>query len=1078
MKKYLFTLLTLLMVNVQWSMVSAQTFVVVDKQGNKTTYDVSKLDSVTFQQNPPSFTVYEETTTEPSQGGETPAEPKQETTTFNFDDVQSLAGDPKFLFTHPDTVFVGADGQDFAFQLRSNVAYDYTPSAQWLSFVSAIETTDSLRFSAAMNPNTQKRDAFIVFVNKDDNKMRDTLFVVQAGKRDSRYIDINWERTSVESYNRETGRAVLVFQDPIPVMGDHDVTLLPGTETYEIRIIDDVQQLSDTKVQLDTREGKMGNLFKDQQFTLCSDPNYDPSSDSGSSSGGGTKPSSAPVISGPIIYPETIELMQNGQPIAEVYNRAMRRDSKLEKEFNIFEYNYDNSGAVIWEKGAHSVSWQECKFDVGLKGIFAFDFGDVEWENVRFGDLKNFKAYLDGDFNTDLILKYTLTKGVEASVEKTLAKDIFSYRVKFMVGTIPVWINLSSDLMASVEAKAEAQVSVSGGVRAQAQFKGGVEWDADRGTHPINSFDYQYEIVKPEVEAEAHAEAKAYVWPQINIGIYDVLAPTINPKPYIRAYADARTAEANKPFFGWNAGVSAGIDLTLGLSLQLWKWKKEIAEIDPINLVDKDLVAVPSRIEIADERLSRNVMKGDTCHVKYRVKGYNAITGSEYSIPLACIKIEKDGGGEIDSEQWKGADYFYTNMDGEIDVVYTQTDTIPAVLKATLITGDEDRDKETKEWKTIIYDYRLTAMDIDASDNSITATNSGKVQAKFKIEEYVKRSSETDGVWYALQNAIVKFEAVNGDLEADSVYSSQEGYAVAKFDGGKGFSGGSLTAKYYIAEFDTTIVQKITIHKFTFDNADLAKCYNLPNNTVLLNGETMNIQDITSDDVPNYMWDCHVSLSGGWVSYSGAEHGWTPDKSVSVQLSAYKDYGENGTLLYEDDATTVTEDISCHSWETHRLYKRVLSNLAFTCDLEKIVYWNSDYKDGYAGDYGFYYRIGSPLTTQIYTFIKKDYHYETVGYNSSGKPEKVVDEGTSVYQNNSYSRTLGYRDSYWPTYNSTGVVFVFEENESIVVLVCLKQQGVSSMKDDPADQTLYLKCVLGKDDPHLGGYDLVYGSKN
>ena len=66
MKKYLFTLLTLLMVNVQWSMLNAQTFVVVDKNGNKTTYDVSKLDSVTFQQNPPSFTVYEETTTEPT----------------------------------------------------------------------------------------------------------------------------------------------------------------------------------------------------------------------------------------------------------------------------------------------------------------------------------------------------------------------------------------------------------------------------------------------------------------------------------------------------------------------------------------------------------------------------------------------------------------------------------------------------------------------------------------------------------------------------------------------------------------------------------------------------------------------------------------------------------------------------------------------------------------------------------------------------------------------------------------------------------------------------------------------------
>ena len=197
MKKYLFTLLTLLMVNVQWSMVSAQTFVVVDKNGNKTTYDVSKLDNVTFQQNPPSFTVYEETTTEPTQGGETPAEPKQEATTYTFDEVQSIAGDPKFLFAHPDTVYVGADGQTFAFQLRSNVAYDYTPSDRWLSFGYASDDTDSLYFAAAMNPNTRQRLGYIAFVSKNDATMRDTIYVVQYGKRDSRYIDINWERTSV-----------------------------------------------------------------------------------------------------------------------------------------------------------------------------------------------------------------------------------------------------------------------------------------------------------------------------------------------------------------------------------------------------------------------------------------------------------------------------------------------------------------------------------------------------------------------------------------------------------------------------------------------------------------------------------------------------------------------------------------------------------------------------------------------------------------------------------------------------------------------------------------------------------------
>ena len=38
---------------------SAQTFVIVDKNGNRITYDVSKVDKVTFSDDPPSFTVHE-----------------------------------------------------------------------------------------------------------------------------------------------------------------------------------------------------------------------------------------------------------------------------------------------------------------------------------------------------------------------------------------------------------------------------------------------------------------------------------------------------------------------------------------------------------------------------------------------------------------------------------------------------------------------------------------------------------------------------------------------------------------------------------------------------------------------------------------------------------------------------------------------------------------------------------------------------------------------------------------------------------------------------------------------------------
>jgi hypothetical protein len=777
-----------------------------------------------------------------------------------------------------------------------------------------------------------------------------------------------------------------------------------------------MQQLSDTKVQLDTREGKMGNLFKDQQFTLCSDPSYDPSSDSGSSSGGGTKPSSAPVISGPIIYPETIELLQNGQPVAEVYNRAMRRDSKLEKEFNIFEYKYDNSGAVIWEKGAHNVSWQECKFDVGLKGIFAFDFGDVEWENVRFGDLKNFKAYLDGDFNTDLILKYTLTKGVEASVEKTLVKDIFSYRVKFMVGTIPVWINLSSDLMASVEAKAEAQVSVSGGVRAHANLKGGVEWDADRGTSAIRGFDYQYEIVKPEVEAEAHAEAKAYVWPQINIGIYDVLCPTINPKPYVRAYADARTAEANKPFFGWNAGISAGLDLTLGLSLQLWKWKKEIAEIDPINLVDRDLVAIPTKIEMADARLTRNVMKGDTCHVKYRVKGYNAITGSEYSIPLACVKIEKNGGGEIDSEQWKGADYFYTNKNGEIDVVYTQTDTIPATLKATLITGDEERDKEAKEWKTVVYDYRLTALDVE--EDHISASRQGKASPRFKFEQFVKSESDKDGVWGVVKDRELEFTATGGSLESAKAKTDYEGIAVAKFDGGNGFSGGSITAKVYIEEFDTLLTSTIQIDKFTFDDEHLVRCNNLPNNTIKVFGDNIHLNNRT------------VNLDGDMIVVSFA--------------SGQKDHTEKIKIAEESD--------DAQHYVSYSEFRNRTANIReIWAKLENVVTPAEDPI------------LFVPQEMYIYDFWQI---HSTTTYKDGREPSETrsFDRERSIYPD-----TWGRNDN---VTNREAKMTAFEEGDNYVFLMYYKtheytdDEGMkyTEMSSSFANQWVYIKIVTKKDE--------------
>ena len=925
----------------------AQTFVVVDKNGNRTTYDVSKLDSVTFQQNPPAFTVYENTEDAADPADPTnPDEPQQEVTTYQFDEVQSLVGDPKFLFAHPDTVFLGADNAMFHFQLRTNVEYGFTTSDTWLTPDGIVSGTDSLRFLAAMNPMTSRREAKIFFASKD-NAQKDTLVVIQYGKTDSRYIAIDWDKTTLVSYDAESGKAVLKFQDDVPVMGDYDVVLLPGTETYQIRVVDNVEQVDDKTVSLDTREGAMGNLFKDQQFTLCSDPDYDPTTSGGSSdSGSGTKPSQARAFSagdgtavdiqGPVYYPETIELMQDGRPVAVVYDRAQaraaRRNTTLEHSYDIFEYHADNSGSVIWESGSHKVSWQECKFDVGLRGIFSFDFGDVQWEKVRFGDLKNFKAYLDGDFNTDLILQYALTKGVEAKAEKKLVKDIFSYRVKFMVGVVPVWINLSSDLMASVEAKAEATVTVSGGVRAQAQFQGGIEWAEGQGLKPISKFDYQYEVVTPNVKAEAHTEAKAYVWPKINIGIYDVLAPTINPKPYIRAYADARTAEANNKWFGWNAGVSAGIDLTATLDLKLWKWEKTLAEIGPINLADRDLVAVPTKVELEGDTLVR-VLNGTTREVKYTVKGHNYLTGADYPVPGALLKVESLGGGKIDKE----SGYYYTGLDGTAKVLFEQSDTIPGYLKVTLYTGDEERDAKCRNWHSEVVDFRFKAV---AEDNQISATRSGKAEPEFLLEEWTKKKEDENGEWRGAYGYKVGAEVTGGTVEKDTVITDGYGYAIFNFDGGTGFSGGTLKASAKVEEFDTLFTQKITINKFSFDDPHLAKAYNLPNNTASFDGTKLPVKHK------------HANLTV-----------WKPDfpGNTSEDINTYRnqDYGEVIWGAMDDyHESAVTNVYWTRNWKMINGYHKQ-KQLEIIHDINSQELWNQstwehigDYTEKILDEYG------------------------------------------------------------------------------------------------------------------------------
>ena len=773
MKKFVFALLTAFMVSGLWSAGRAQSFVVVDKHGNKTAYDVSKLDSVTFQQTPPGFTVCEGTPQETSKK-----------TTYTFDNVQGFAGNPEFLFAHPDTLYVSGEEERFAVQVNTNVEYVYHPNVAWLQYQGTVAGTDSLRFTITKNPDFTLREGKVVFIDKANEELRDTLVVIQTGKTESHYIDIDWTKTTLDSFNETTGTAQLTFTDNVPEMGQLDVVLLPRDGDRVIRLIDNIQQSEGSKtVTLATREGKMGNLFRNTKFTLATE------------GGGHAAPRraapSADDDEGPVYLPTKVEIF-TGEEYVEVYNaekptsRNRRAPVDLENEFFSWEYNDD--GAVLWQQGLQSLSWDKLNFNVGLKGIFSFDFGDVPFEKVRMGDLQHLKIALEGGFDMEMVLKYLVASNVEWKKEWTLKEDVFRAKYTFMVGAVPVYISVGADLMAEVSLGASGEASITSGIKASNKVTCGVEWSAtNNSVVPIVECEKTMEMVGPDVDIKAHAEARATAYPQIKIGIYKVLCPTISPQPYLKAEADGRLVDNR--YVAWNAGVSSGIDLGLGLSLDLFFWEYELADIDPVNVFDLPLVSLPDEIELLNEP-EEEVLVNAKREVKYHVTNKVNLTGTTYNAPGVLVHFEAEG-GELEDE------YGYTDAEGNVSAFFTLTDRNGGKITAEVVQGaevEEDDDAiKADDWKATAIDYRLTA-----TPASQEIEEGATAAITYKLEQYTSKI----GQWTGYGGQTVQLEATGGSVAPASGVTAQDGNVNVTFTPDAEAAEGTVTASVAGAQPD------------------------------------------------------------------------------------------------------------------------------------------------------------------------------------------------------------------------------------------------------------------------------------
>lgn len=140
----------------------AQTIVVVNKDGNKATFDPSEVTSIDFQSTPPGFTVNW----------------NDASRQYTFNEVQSVKGLPDYLFADPKVVNVSlasTEGSEaiFAAEVKTNVEYDVKTSDPWIKV--ARKEADRLVCNVLQHQGNDRK-GYVALASKD-GLLTDTIKV-------------------------------------------------------------------------------------------------------------------------------------------------------------------------------------------------------------------------------------------------------------------------------------------------------------------------------------------------------------------------------------------------------------------------------------------------------------------------------------------------------------------------------------------------------------------------------------------------------------------------------------------------------------------------------------------------------------------------------------------------------------------------------------------------------------------------------------------------------------------------------------------------------------------------------------
>ena len=248
-------------------------------------------------------------------------------------------------------------------------------------------------------------------------------------------------------------------------------------------------------------------------------------------------------------------------------------------------------------------------FDSDFKIECDFDPPGIDWDwsktKIRKGELKSFKFYCDSalvDFKHVLDFDLSIT-GFEFGQEWPLFPKIINAKFKFVVGAVPVWVDVIMDLNCSLKASFAKATTTSNGFRNTNYLTLGAKYE-NKNWESIESIEKNYELIAAGKRDFGKMEFRFDLYPKVQMKLYSVIGPYFKMGPYFN-YEVIASDNAN-----WNKSINMGIDANVGVSADVLGM--EIASFNANkSFLNTNLWQSPFRLNI----ISGNNQNADTSEV-------------------------------------------------------------------------------------------------------------------------------------------------------------------------------------------------------------------------------------------------------------------------------------------------------------------------------------------------------------------------------------------------------------------------------------------------------------------------------